>query len=348
MSMNPMTRVFIGKEIPRSGGLSNDDRVTDYLPVLADGEIIIVNANKDSRIGGTPTYASGSESTLFVIQGLPETVTITNDSGTTLTARKILTSDPIEGRLVKTYQGRPYAAPVEKIATFDFAGSAPIAEGTEYVLRLIYKDMAEHPGQYVQEYRIINYSTSPDDLGAAIADKVNKHKGARITADYTTPTLTLTAKQIPECTTSLNNIDEYHQVDFEAVLYYVDANGNWRGFLEASYNDPYPGDGNWYQVRDAEKHELGYLGVTNRTQFPVIRPDFRTVKGQAYDTIVIEHDVAYVAPNNQGAETVPTRTILYLAVPVSGDHTGLQTEDILTVLNSWMGSLPQKFEAITL
>lgn len=338
--LSKMTRIFIGKDIARDGSITSGQALPAALQYLNEGEILVLDKNKNVLAAGSTITDTD---TIFIVEGLGETVSVTPESGSAITVRKVLTSDPIEGKNVISYKGSAYSAKSEQVVTFDLTSVTPVL-GTEYFIRIVYKDMHEHPGQFTATYRVISTDTDRDTLGAALVAKIMAHSGRRVSASYNSSSdvITLTGLPIPECTSSLNDIDKFKMVEFDAFLNYVDSNGNWQTFVSSASDTPASyGSGTWEQVRDAEKFELGYLGITNQTKFPVIKPDVRTVKSETYDTLVIEHYKSYVAPNNQGAEKVPLRTILYLPDGAS------QTADILAVLNPWMASCPGAFSNVS-
>jgi hypothetical protein len=278
-------------------------------------------------------------------EGTGTTYEYTNETGTQVTsARKIIFSDPIEGAKVKTYNGNSYSAKSEQSTAISVNGLTTTA-GTEYILRLVYKDLSEHPGQFVHSYRIVASGTLDTDM-ASIVTKVNSHKGRRVNASYVTNTdiLTLAAKPIPESTTSVNDIDEFSMVHFSAFLNYVNSSGNWVEW-NTSVTDTARsyGNGTWEQVRDMEKFAQGYKGVFNRIHFPIVKPDFRTVKDSTYDLVIIEHDKSYQSPDNQYVKATPLTTVVAITVPSSGT----QMASLLTQLNPWMASCPGAFANVS-
>lgn len=338
--LSKMTRIFIGKDIARNGSITNGQALPAALQHIVDGEILVVDKNKNVLAAGS-TIADTD--TIYIVEGLGDTVSVTPESGSAITIRKVNTSDPIEGKNIASYKGVTYSAKSEEVYTFNIHSITPTAD-TDYLLRFVYVDMHEHPGQYTATYRVTAASSGEtgDTLATKLAAKVMAHSGRRVSASASTGVITLTGLPIPECTSSLSDIDKFKMVEFEAFLNYVDANGNWQEVVAGSKTSGSFGNGNWEQVRDAEKFELGYLGITNQTKFPVIKPDMRTVKNETYDTLVIEHYKSYVAPNNQGVEVASLRTILYLADGAS------QSDDILGVLNPWMASCPGSFSNVVL
>lgn len=337
-------KILIGKDVSRGQSIDDGDGFVDVVANIAEGEVIVLDKDKEVMAAGA-TYTDTD--TIFICAGTGDTFDYTNEAGTTVTdARRVIFSDPIEGALVKSYVGNGYTASSEQGTTLDITGLTVVAD-TEYVLRIVYKDLNEHPGQFTQSYRYIAESGDDiDDVGAALVALVQADKGRRVNATYTSGTdvITLTGRAIPECTTSVNDIDEYWMVEFDAFLNYVDASDNWvdwgasKGTLAATY-----GSGNWEQIRDIEKLGLGYRGITNNTHFPVVKPDLATVKDETYDMIVIEHDKSYRSPDNQyGKETILTTII---AVP--NTSTSNQMDDILSRLNPWMASVPGAFANVS-
>lgn len=106
-----------------------------------------------------------------------------------------------------------------------------------------------------------------------------------ITSD-TSVGLQLTARAI-----AYNGVDLYQKVNFTTSL----ANVNGAGFdvLTAPVvtTEMAMGQGYWQQVRDAEYFAQGYLGITNRIQFPgsIQNPSTRAVVDNTYNSVTIEH-----------------------------------------------------------
>ncbi|MBE3085295.1 MAG: hypothetical protein IMZ64_03635 [Bacteroidetes bacterium] len=179
-------------------------------------------------------------------------------------------------------------------------------------------------------------------------DKVNAHSGRRVQATSTGTTIVLTGLPIPESTTGLSDIDTFTMVDFDAFLLYIDTDGNWQSTVGVTKTvtdgTGTTGSGTWEQVRDLEKECWGYLGITNRTHFPVQLPSACAVVSATYDLIQIEHDNDYLSPDNQYVKNTPLTTTIALVVPSSG----AQETNILAVLNPWMASTPGAFANISL
>jgi hypothetical protein len=333
MAYTRVNKVFVAGDISSTATVQIDDPATSGT-YIAEGEIVVLDKNKDVLSAGSTV---GDTDTIYIAFGTDKTFSYVNEAGTSITgARVIEFSDPIEGKNVLDYVGNSYAAPTQAVATID-AGLTPVV-GEEYGIRIVYKDLYQHPGQFTHTYRELATSTSLSDLFDAFEAQINGHSGARVTAVATTgpDLLTLTAKAVDDNET-VESINEYSQVNFEVFL----VTDNF-GTSEVAYTaNPSRGYGYWKLVRDAEKHALSYKGITNRTHFPVIKPDLRTVKDETYDQILIIHSKSYTQANSQYEATTPLRTEIYLPVGAG------QTTTLLGILNPWMASLPQSFSNVT-
>ncbi len=346
--LNRVTNVLIGKDISRDAQVvagAQIDTITKSTG-LADGEIVVLDENKTVLAAGA-TIADSA--TIYIVQATTETFDYTNKAGTAVTGnRRIRMSGPIKGATVKGFKSEAHVVKAEKTATVDITGMTPVV-GTEYIVRLRYKDMNEHPAMFTQTYRYVSTTATLDTFGDAIAAKINAHTGRRVNATYTSgdDTLLLTAREIPECCTRLTDIDRFRMVDFDVVFNYVNSSGNWTVWPSTSttitYTDATYGQGNWEQVRDQEKDVKGYLGISNLTHFPVIEPDMETVLDETYDTIVIEHEVPYQSPDNQYVKNAPQSTAIF--VPYTA--TSNQMDSILLQLNPWMASCPGAFANVS-
>ena len=333
-------KLLIGKDISRDAQVVAGATIVTSVGStgLADGEVVVLD--KDFLVLAAGATIADSD-IIYICQGTSLTYSYTNEQGTEVTFnRRIILSDPIQGSLVRSYKGISYDAKSEQIDSWDLTGITPVV-GTEYFVRIVYKDMNEHPGQFTQTYRIVaTGATLATNLIDALDAKINAHSGRRVNATNTATTLVLTGREIPECTTALTDLEEFRMVEFESFINYIDSDGNWTSLgatltrTAADY-----GSGEWEQVRDMEKRALPYRGVHNFTMFPVQTPAQDTVKDETYDFIVIEHDKSYVSPDNQYVKQAPLTTVIAFAVP----GTGTQETSVLQQLNPWMASLPRAF-----
>lgn len=340
------TKLLIGKDISRDAQVVAGAIITTTIAStgLADGEIVVLD--KTFKVLAAGATISDTD-IIYICQGTGGTYNYTGETGVTVSgARKIIFSDPIYGKFVKSFVGTPYSAPVQQVTTFDLTGVTPIV-GTEYFVRIVYTDVNAHPGQFTHTYRITAAGTTlATDLIDALDARVNAHSGRRVDATNTATTLVLTGKAIPEGTTSLNDIDKFSMVAFDAFLNYVDSDGNWAelGITSKTTVPGTAGSGSWYQVRDMEKEYLSDTGPRNRTDFPVILPAMRTEATKTYNFITIEHERPYTSPDNQYVKYAPMTTVLAFVVP----NAGTQQASVLAQLNPWMASTPAAFSNVVL
>jgi hypothetical protein len=346
-------KIFIGKDINRTAAIT-DAIGSDHLTLanhIAEGEIVVLDKFKRVLAAGS-TIADTD--VIYICQGTANTFDYQPESGSAVSsAVKIRISDPIEGAKVKSYAGKSYAAAAQQVSTFDCTGVTPVV-GTEYILRVVYKDIWEHPGQFTHTYRYVSTTATLGTFLDNFVAKINAHKGRRVLASTnSSTTLVLTGLAIPECTTSLNDLDKFTVVEFKPILNYVCVAavgsypiGSWIPVAYTSYTlttKASKGSGMWEEVRDAEREAWGYQGITNRTHFPIIVPDLATVKSATYDIITIEHDASYLSPDNQYVKQAPLTTQIAFVVPSSGT----QENSVLAVLNPWFESCPKSFSAIS-
>jgi hypothetical protein len=327
--LDRVNKVLIGKNISRTASAV----LYGGSQAAAEGEIFILDKNRNILAAGSTI---SDTDTIYIAEVLGDTYSYVTETGTSVTGvKKLIVSDPIEGNNVSSYKGRAYSAIVEQVVTIDGSTFAPVV-GTEYVLRIVYTDTYERPGQVTMTYRKIATTTSSDDLWTAFVALINKHTERRVTASGTTE-LVLTGRAMPyDRTDDVNAIDEYYQVNFKAFLY-----SNNFGDTTVTYTTrPFPGEGTWQRVRDAEKFALSYRGIMNRTIFPVQMPAMRTVKSTTYQAIVIESDKKYTSPDSYDKKTRLTTEVY---IPVGAG----QLTDVLNVLNPWMASLTNSFDGIT-
>ncbi len=336
--INKPYNLFIGKDIDRTTELATGASFEVVSANIAEGEITILDENLQVL---AVDATSADSKVIYIVEGTSQVLNYYDEAGTSITGRRVLLSNPIKHSLLRKSVLSAHVAKAEATATIPAITDA-IVEGTEYVLRLVYKDIEEHPGQFTQTYRYIAKTGDTSlDVFNGLRARIASHKGTRVIASGTT-TLILTAKPIPESTTSLNNIDEFKMVSFDVFFNYVDANGFWQELgldsdiveTEAVY-----GLGNWEQVRDMEKVEMGYRGITNRTYFPIIMPDFRTLTSASYNQFVIEYDADYRSPDNSYEKFTSKRVIVSLPVTANDGAVPATNQNIIVAntLASWLG-----------
>jgi len=343
-----VNEILIGKDIDR-GTIAAGDSVETVMANILFGEVAVLT--QDMVVFDNTTDDYSTTPTIYVVEGTDEDREYVNSiSGATIPVKRIILSSPIDGDRVRTYTKNSYVAKTEQTVSFP-AITQTITSGTEFVLRVVYKDMIEHPGQYTETYRYITkIGDASVDIFDGLRKEIMKYKGtlttksgARVTGNVLgSATLDLTGKLIPECTGSVKNIDELSQVHFEAFLNYVDNDNQWNE-VELSAPKTYVmatrGYGSWELIRDVEKHAQSYRGVDNRIWFPIALPEIRVQKHGQYNTIVIEHQRDYKSADNQYSKETDLSTILAFekALGAPTTHQGTLVE---ADLDKWMASLP--------
>lgn len=295
--------VLIGKKCP-----------TDYTTVdaLAKGDVALFDQNK--ALITTAANAVNASTVYVGVAG--DNMTITLPNGTTATKRMVEYSNAIQKASKPSYVQGDYVAPVQEKIEIDLT-SATVVIGHRYVLRIVYKDMYEAPGQFTHTYETVAITETADDLGNALLKKINKHANRRVSATFASHKLTLTAlpKDDNEGVYSLN---EYSVVSMEASLYVTIPGALLSNVPEAvpgatiKKTAGKPGKGFWKQVRDIEVRMLGYKGHVFTDAYPIVEPKRNVTEGAKYDYITIENDNLYLSPDNQYIKTTPLTTELYV------------------------------------
>lgn len=243
-------------------------------------------------------------------------MTVTMPDGTSSTKKVVEYSNAIQKASKPSYVMGDYEAPVAEEIEIDLTSAKPVI-GHRYVLRIVYKDLYEAPGQFTHTYEAIATTETADDLGKALLKKINKHANRRVTATFLSHKLTLTAmpKDDNEGVYSLN---EYSVVSMEASLYVTIPGALLSNVPEAvagvtiKKTAGHPGKGFWKQVRDMEVRMLGYKGHVFTDAYPIIEPKRFVTEGATYDYFTIENDNLYLSPDNQYIKTTPLTTEVYV------------------------------------
>lgn len=295
--------VIIGKKVP-----------ADYTTVdaLNAGEVALFDENR-ALIKDQDAALKASTIYVGVCTG---DMSVTMPDGTSSTKKVVEYSNAIQKASKPSYVMGDYVAPVAEKIEIDLT-DANIVIGHRYVLRIVYKDMYEAPGQFTHTYEVIASTETQDDLGNALLKKINKHANRRISAAFSSHKLTLTAmpKDDNEGVYSLN---EYSVVSMEASLYVTIPGALLSNVPEAVPGATIkkiagnPGKGFWKQVRDMEVRMLGYKGHVFTDAYPVIEPKRFVTEGATYDYFTIENDNLYLSPDNQYIKTTPLTTEVYI------------------------------------
>lgn len=303
--LQKVNTVLIAKTAPATFTTAN---------ALADGAIALFNENKQIL---TSAAAAASAKAIYVgvCEGKED---VYNQAGTKSTKSIIRFSKEIQKGSNPTLVVTSFAAKSEDKIVITATSVTPEV-GHRYVLRLVYNDIYEAPGQFTHTYEVIAKTTAPADLMSAFAKKINKHQEARVTAAVAAAVLTLTAKEIPY-NQGVTLDHGYTQVSVEAFMWTTIPSGLLSNAMYPIANliiaktQGTPGKGNAYIVRDRENAAMGYRGITHRANgiYPYIAPEFRSDLTAEYDTITMEWDNKYLSDDNQYIKTTPLATEIYV------------------------------------
>lgn len=246
-------------------------------------------------------------------------------------------SDLIRLKDVTTYEKQVYRARVEQVVTA--VPDTPVA-GQEYTLSILdYSD--KEILQRRQNKRSYSVIAATGETATTLAGKfrtnINNDPAVSVTASGSGANIVLTADAVE---TTPNIIGEFQpQIFFDVFFSATDAEAYLTKFGTVTKTTPPDyGSGNYDQIRRLEQRGQGYVGVTNRTHFPVESGQYLSVLGTTYDVLVIQAERTYES-NSATFGLVQSPVTLIIAV-TAGQSTAL--EAILTPL---IGSAPN--EALT-
>lgn len=280
---------------------------------LTEGQAALFNENKQI-IKSEAEAAAANALYIGVCQG---TMKVVNPTSGDLEDKKMIEySNKIEKDAYFNYTVNNYEAPAAESIEINLT-SATIVAGHRYVLRIVYKDLYEAPGQFTHTYDVIASSATAQDLCNAFAKQINRHPNRRITVNPASNKLVLTAMEKDD-NEGVNSINEYSIVSMEASLYTTIP-----GALLSNQPEAVPGvtiektagkagKGYWKQVRDAEMRNMGYKGHVFTGAYPEVEQDKKVNPANTYDTLVIENDNKYLSPDNQYVKTTPLTTTLFV------------------------------------
>lgn len=294
--------VLIGKNIPASYSTVDALNAGDVALFDETGALI------------TTSTAAGEAKELY-IGVAQEKVNVTIDGAVEQKAN--IKMAPVMKRGMKAILSvAEHKEPIEDKIVIDLT-SATIVNGNRYVLRIIYKDIYEHPGQFSHTYEVFANGTSASDLASAIAAAVNAHKNRRVNATVSAAQITLTAMPKDD-NEGVYSVNTYTTVDMEATLYVTTPSALLGNYPESvpgatiTKTAGDPGVGYWKQVRDAEIRNMGYQGHVYIGTYPQIRQATSVVEGAQYNVITVEYDNMYLSNDNQYIKTTPLVTEIYV------------------------------------
>ena len=196
--------VLIGKNCPTSYTTAD---------ALAAGDVAMFD--QDRKI--IKTAAEAVKASTLYIGVAQDKVTVTKPDGSTEQKANIEFSNAIQKDSNPSAVIGEYEAPVQEKVVITLT-SATITAGNRYVLRIVYKDMYEDPGQFTHTYEVFAESNDATALAKAIVNKINKHANRRISASNSAAVITLTAMEKDD-NEGVYSINEYSVVSMEVSLY---------------------------------------------------------------------------------------------------------------------------------
>ena len=299
-----VSTVLIGSNCPAS---------YTNLAALATGDVALFNENK-ALLTSTNAAAAAKAIYIGVVKG---TKSVINNAGNAETIKEIAYSNKIEKGSKPNMVYSDYVAAVEDSISFNLASVTPVV-GDRYVLRVIFNDIYEHPGQFTHTYEVIAKTTTNSDLVTAFKNKINKHANRRINATNVVATTLVITAMVKDDNEGLDSLNYYSQVSMDAVMYSQDPQSYLMNQptaiagLVISKTQGGPGKGNAKIIRDRENAALGYKGIINRMYWPVIKPALSVNLSATYDTLVIECENHYLSNDNQYIKNTPLATELYV------------------------------------
>lgn len=282
--------VLVGKDQPTSLASASITNVNPGDIVMSDefGKFITTSADA----------AKASIVKIGLVTG--ETLDYTDPLGVAKSIKKIQWSNEINKQTIRTFNEFSYSPLVEDVINIDFGTFQPVL-GRRYVLRIVYRDLYEHPGQFTHSYEVIansNIATTAQ-LMEAFRARINAHAGKRVIATIAGSILTLTAKpKTGMLTEGKEAITLFSRVQMEAFMWYTDPSGvgfssRNKYILDGVTITTIPGTngkGNPMIIRDREQAALAYKGITFRTHWPVIKPELNVQLDKKYDGFVLEFE----------------------------------------------------------
>ena len=303
--LQKVNKVLIAKTAP-----------TSYATVdaLVDGDIALFNENKVIVKSATEAEAA----TALYIGVCVGKEDVYDQEGTKSTKSVINYSMPIQKGSKPSMVFTKFVDKAEDKVVITATEVTPEV-GHRYVLRIVYNDIHEAPGQFTHTYEVIAKTTNATDLITSFKNKINNHKQARVVATSAAEVLTLTAKEIPY-NQGITLDAGYCQVSMDVFMWKTIPSGLLSNVMYPIANltivktQGTPGKGNPKIVRDRENAALGYRGITHRANgiYPYIAPELKADLSATYDTLSIEWDNKYLSDDNQYIKTTPLACELYV------------------------------------
>ncbi len=295
--------VLIGKNLPAS--------YTD-VNALNPGDVALFDQNRAI----IKTAADAVKASSIYVGVAQKKISVTMPDGSVADKANIKFGNEIQKASKPSAVIGEYVAPVQDKVVITLT-DAEIVSGHRYVLRMVYKDIYEAPGQFTHTYEVYANSADASELANAIVKKINKHKNRRIQAQVSGAVITLTALEKDD-NEGVNSLSEYSVVSMEATLYTTVPGAllsNQPAAIPGATivkTPGNPGKGYWKQVRDTEVRFAGYQGHVFTGAYPEVEQAKMVEEGAEYDYITIENDNLYLSNDNQYIKTTPLTTEVYV------------------------------------
>lgn len=295
--------VLIGKNCPASYSTVDALNVGD-VALFDENRNIITDAAK--AVKATSVYVGVAK----------DKVKVSMPNGSVESKANIEFSNRIDKTSHPSFVIGEYSAPVEDKVVIDLT-SASIVTGHRYVIRIVYNDIYEAPGQFTHTYEVYASSDEATDLINAFEKKINAHTNRRITVSKTATTLTLTAMPKTD-NDGVYSISEYTTVSMDVTFYKTIPSALVSNYPEKvsgatiTKTQGNPGKGYWKQVRDIEKRMQGYKGHKFTDAYPAVVAPMMVEENATYDYVTIENDNLYLSNDNQYIKTTPLTTEVYV------------------------------------
>lgn len=294
--------VMIGKTCPAS--FTNID-------ALNPGDVALFD--QDRKL--ITTAAAAADATSLYIGVAGKKVTVSKPDGSTEQKANIEFSNEIQRAGNPSVVITAYEAPTQEKIEINMT-SATIVAGNRYVIRIVYKDLYEAPGQFTHTYEVYANSATPADLASAFKKKIDAHKNRRVQASVSSAKLTLTAL-VKDDNEGVYSLNEYSTVSMEATFYTTIPGALLSNYPESvpgatiTKTEGKPGKGYWKQVRDAEVRNMGYKGHVFTGAYPIIEQARKVVEDAEYDYAILHSENKYLSNDNQYVKNTPITVEVY-------------------------------------
>jgi len=287
-------------DVPELGGVAANNWTSGKLQVF-----------KEDLTALTAAEAATYQGPIFVGQYEAVTSGLLPEEQETIDSVKLVGPIAKENIRPGSYCYKAYVAPVNQVAVISIPTA--VSEGLSYTFFV--RQTNNHEDTYeIKEYYEYKAKDGDDTdvVGQCLADAVNSHRSASVSASYAAGNLTLTAKQ--------NRI--YFVVGLKKDLSSETVTVTQANDGNGSYNEI-------FAIEDS--HERGNSGNYNRVEY-VAEPGFVSSVDKAgqYATFIIEYNDKFGSDGISKGLDAPKALILAI------DSLGTGNTDLQTLLETWL------------